>query len=505
MLASVRSAVLVGVDAHPVHVEVHVAPRSLPGYNLVGLPDAAVRESRERVRAAILSSGLEWPQKRITVNLAPSGLRKSGAGLDLPAALGVLVASGLLPEATLERVGVIGELGLDGSLRPVPGTLALVDALRQAGVSAVLVPMMNAAEAILVEGVRVLPARSLGEVRACLKGEDPWPDLPRMPPAPASTPEGNEPDDLIVDLGDVRGLGGARRALEVAVAGGHHLLLVGPPGAGKTLLAQCVPSILPPLSAAEALEATKIHSATGQPVGGSLLRRRPFRAPHHTASSAALVGGGKRPKAGEVTLAHRGALFLDELGEFAPPVLDALRQPLEERVVRISRAHSALTFPADFLLIACSNPCPCGLGPPACSCNPALRARYRRRLSGPLVDRFDLRVAVGSAAPDAPLGPCSAEVAGRVADAVARQAHRYAHAPWKRNSRVPARALLSDIPLDAEVESVLREAARRHQWTGRGLASVRRVARTLADLDGLDAVSATHVLVAGAMREDVLA
>jgi magnesium chelatase family protein len=503
MLASVRSAVLVGVDAHPVYVEVHVASGGLPAYNLVGLPDAAVRESRERVRAAILSSGLEWPSKRITVNLAPSGLRKSGPGLDLPAALGVLLAHEALPDHVLDGIGVIGELGLDGSIRPVPGTLALVDALRHSGATSVLIPMGNAAEASLVEGITVLPCRSLAETRACLKDEEPWPTPPSAPPASAG--DLSETEAPMVDLGDVRGLPGARRALEVAAAGGHHLLLVGPPGAGKTLLAQCLPSILPPLTSDEAVEVTKIHSAAGQPVGGALMRSRPFRAPHHTASAAALVGGGKRPKAGEVTLAHRGALFLDELGEFSPPVLDALRQPLEERVVRISRAHSALTFPADFLLVACTNPCPCGQGPPACHCNPTLRARYRRRLSGPLVDRFDLRVAVGSALPEAPLGASSAEVAERVADAAARQAMRYQHSRWRRNARVPARALLAQIWLTDEVDQVLREAARRREWSGRGLAGVRRVARTLADLDGMDKVSAAHVLVAAGMREDVLA
>jgi magnesium chelatase family protein len=504
MLASVRSAVLVGVDAHPVLVEVHVASQGLPAYNLVGLPDTAVREARERVRAAILSSGMGWPQRRITVNLAPSGLRKTGAGLDLPAALGVLVADGALPDTALEGIGVIGELGLDGSIRPVPGTLALVDALRQAGTTSVLIPMDNAAEAALVAGIRVLPCRSLAEARACLKDEAPWPEPPPAPPG--TTTVATESERPLVELGDVRGLAGARRALEVAVAGGHHLLLVGPPGAGKTLLAQCLPSILPPLTADEALEVTKIHSAAGHPVGGALLRSRPFRAPHHTASAAALVGGGSgRPRAGEVTLAHRGALFLDELGEFQPRVLDALRQPLEERVVRISRQHSALTFPADFLLVASTNPCPCGLGPPGCTCNEALRARYRRRLSGPLVDRFDLRVAVGTAPPEAPLGPPSAEVAARVARAVARQQTRYAGAPWRRNAGVPAGALLRLLPLPEAVEEILREAARRRGWSGRGLAGARRVARTLADLDDMAEVTTGHVLLAAGLREDVLA
>jgi magnesium chelatase family protein len=504
MLASVRSAVLVGVDAHPVLVEVHVASQGLPAYNLVGLPDTAVREARERVRAAILSSGMGWPQRRITVNLAPSGLRKTGAGLDLPAALGVLVADGALPDTALEGIGVIGELGLDGSIRPVPGTLALVDALRQAGTTSVLIPMDNAAEAALVAGIRVLPCRSLAEARACLKDEAPWPEPPPAPPG--TTTVATESERPLVELGDVRGLAGARRALEVAVAGGHHLLLVGPPGAGKTLLAQCLPSILPPLTADEALEVTKIHSAAGHPVGGALLRSRPFRAPHHTASAAALVGGGSgRPRAGEVTLAHRGALFLDELGEFQPRVLDALRQPLEERVVRISRQHSALTFPADFLLVASTNPCPCGVGPPGCTCNEALRARYRRRLSGPLVDRFDLRVAVGTAPPEAPLGPPSAEVAARVARAVARQQTRYAGAPWRRNAGVPAGGLLRLLPLPEAVEEILREAARRRGWSGRGLAGARRVARTLADLDDMAEVTTGHVLLAAGLREDVLA
>ncbi|MGH9043152.1 MAG: magnesium chelatase domain-containing protein, partial [Acidimicrobiia bacterium] len=272
MLASVRSAVLVGVDAYPVLVEVHVASQGLPTYNLVGLPDTVVREARERLRAAIVSSGLDWPPRRITVNLAPSGLPKRGAGLDLPAALGILAAAGDLPPAALEDTGVIGELGLDGTVRPVAGTLALVDGLRQAGATSVLVPMAAAAEAALVEGVRVLPCRSLGEVRECLKGEQPWPDPP--PPSAMEATEA-EPDGPTADLGVVRGLTGARRALEVAVAGGHHLLLVGPPGAGKTLLAHCLPSILPPMTTAEALEVTKIHSAAGRPVGGALLRARP--------------------------------------------------------------------------------------------------------------------------------------------------------------------------------------------------------------------------------------
>ena len=502
MLASVRSAMLLGVEGQVLHVEVHVS-NGLPAYTVVGLPDAAVRESRERVRAAILSSELTWPQKRVTVNLAPSGLRKSGAGLDLPFALGVILALGDLPAGALDGIGVVGELGLDGSLRPVPGVLAIVDALRRAGTAAVLLPAANASEAALVDGVRVLPSRSLVEARACLKGEQAWGSVER---APALEKEDRlDPDRPTADLGDVRGLGGARRALEVAAAGGHHLLLVGPPGAGKTLLAHCLGGVMPPLDAEEALEVTKIHSAAGLAVCGRLVQERPFRAPHHTASAAALVGGGSgRPRAGEVTLAHRGALFLDELGEFSPTVLDALRQPLEERVVRISRQGAAVTFPADFLLVACTNPCPCGLGPPACACTEALRARYRRRLSGPLVDRLDLRVAIGPASPDDPLGALSAQVRERVAEAIDRQRVRYRHQTWRRNARVPAGALSRAIPLHSAADDALRQAARRREWSGRGMAGTHRVARTLADLEGADDVTPAHVLLAAGLREDVL-
>ena len=301
MLAAVRSATLLGVDGQPVTVEVHVS-NGLPAYQVVGLPDAAVRESRERVRAAVLSSGLEWPQRRITVNLAPGGVRKTGSGLELAVALGVLGASDALPAGVLEGVAVLGEVGLDASVRPVPGTLALVDALARAGVECVVVPIANAAEAALVGGVRVRAARTLGELRACLKGEEAWPDW--EPASPVATAAVGDADEL-ADLADVRGLPFARSALEVAAAGGHHLLLCGPPGTGKTMLAHRLGTILPPLAHAEALEVTRIHSAAGVPLAGQLVSARPFRAPHHTASTAALVGGGSgRARPGEITMAH---------------------------------------------------------------------------------------------------------------------------------------------------------------------------------------------------------
>jgi magnesium chelatase family protein len=491
---------LFGVEGFIVDVEVHVST-GLPSYTVVGLPDAAVRESRDRVRAALLSTGLTWPLRRVTVNLAPSGVRKSGPGLDLPFALGLMAATGELPDGVLEGVGVIGELGLDGSLRPVPGVLAMVDALQRSGTNAVLLPAGNAPEAALVTGMRVLPATSLAQVRAALKGEEEWP----APPTLLRRDGDDVNDDIITDLAVVRGLASGRKALEVAAAGGHHLFMVGPPGAGKTLLARCLPSILPPLDDDESLEVTRIHSAAGQPLRGGLIRSRPFRAPHHTASAAALVGGGRgRPTPGEVTLAHRGVLFLDELGEFSPLVLDALRQPLEERVVRIARQGAAVAFPADFLLIACSNPCPCGLGPPRCICSDGLRLRYRRRLSAPLVDRFDLRVALGPAAPGDPTGAPSQEMKERVSEAIARQRRRYRGLPWRRNALIPASTLTRAVPLTRDAEETLKQAAYRRELSGRGLACTHRVARTLADLEGTERITSEHVLLAADLREDVL-
>jgi magnesium chelatase family protein len=371
MLASVRSATLDGIDGQIVRVEVHVA-NGLPAYSIVGLPDAAGRESKDRVRAAMISSQVDWPLRRITVNLAPGGVRKTGAGLELAVALGLMLAGGALTAGVLDGVGVLGELGLDGRIRAVPGALALVDALARDGATAVIVPHANAAEAALVPGVRVRCARTLAEVRACLEGEDPWPTLPDPPPAPPAA-DGVDPEP---DLAEVRGMATARVALRCAAAGGHHLLMSGPPGSGKTMLARRLPGIMAPLEPDEALEVTRIRSAVGLVTDGRLATARPFRAPHHTATTQALVGGGSgRPRPGEVTLASRGALFLDELGEFAPQALDALRQPLEERVVRISRQAAAIEFPASFTLIACTNPCPCGRDPAQCTCSDVARER----------------------------------------------------------------------------------------------------------------------------------
>ncbi|AWN24481.1 ATP-dependent protease [Deinococcus irradiatisoli] len=494
MLATARSAALIGVDAVMVTVEVDVSP-GLPAFAIVGLPDQAVSEARERVRAAIRNSGLPFPAARITVNLAPADLRKEGPMYDLPIALGLLAAQELLPASALNSLLLAGELALDGSVRPVGGAVNLALLAAQQGLG-VLLGEANALEAALIDGVKAYPARDLREAVAHLSGAAP------LKPTEALEQHDDGPPPL--DLADLKGQGQARRALEIALAGGHNLLLVGSPGSGKTMLARRAPGLLPQLTRAEALEVTRIHSAAGlthQRQG--LIRTPPYRSPHHTVSDAGLIGGGSLPRPGEVSLAHRGVLFLDEFPEFSRKALETLRQPLEDGEVHISRARASLRYPARFQLIAAMNPCPCGhLGDPekACTCTPLARNRYASRLSGPLLDRIDVRVNVPRLTVEELTRAAEPEGSALVRARIQAARDLMLARQGERNSLLIGQALREHARLSAGPASFMASAARQLGLTGRGHDRVLRLARTVADLGGSHEIREVHLAEAVAFR-----
>jgi magnesium chelatase family protein len=490
MLVRVRSGAVLGVSAVPVDVEVE-ASLGFPGFHLVGLAAGPVQEAKVRVQAAVRNLDIKLPQKRITVNLAPGDLRKDGTGFDLPIAAGLLAAADEVPAAALEGVQLVGELALSGEVKPIRGVLPLAIEARRAGARALVVPEANALEAAVVEGLDVLPVRHLGELVAWLRGTGTLPPRPPQPPTAPASP---------LDLADVAGQEAAKRALEVAAAGGHNLLLFGPPGSGKTMLARRLAGILPDLGFEEALEATVVHSVAGLTRHRGLLQERPFRAPHHSISDAGLVGGTSSPRPGEVSLAHHGVLFLDELPEFRRHVLEALRQPLEDGEVTIARAGRSVTYPSQLMLVAAMNPCPCGHHGDrtrACRCTTHELLKYRRRISGPLLDRIDLHVDVPAVPPTqlgtGGAGEPSATVRARVVQARGVQLARAGPRGAGCNARLRGVALRRLCAPDDAGRRLLGDAVSRLGLSARAHDKVLRVARTIADLAGAERVSAEHL------------
>ena len=496
MLAKVSSCAIVGLDGSIVEVEVDIAS-GLPAFNIVGLPDTAVQEARERVRAAIRNSGYEFPMRRITVNLAPADLKKEGPSYDLSIAVGILLSSQQIT-CDCSNAIFLGELSLDGHLRPTSGVLPMAIMARQAGLPQVYVPSSNAAEAALAGGgLKILPAESLAQLAAHLRGEREIPEY-----VPEETIPGDlEASSTDTDLAHIRGQEHAKRALEVAAAGGHNLLMSGPPGSGKTLLARALPSILPTMASEEALEVTKIYSVAGfLSPERPLVTARPFRSPHYTISHAGLVGGGRWPHPGEITLAHRGVLFLDEFPEYSHMALESLRQPIEDKVVTISRAQGSVTFPANFMLVAAMNPCPCGYyGDPRheCTCTPSAIARYQKRISGPLLDRIDLFVEVPEVEYEKLVGPedgeSSRELRKRVGASREVQRARFQGTPYVCNAEMGPAEVWEFCQVEDSAKRLLQAAMQQLALSARGFHHVLKVARTIADLAGSETIGIAHL------------